>query len=83
MRSGKLFTKRLLNKTNSIPNWAKRFISTANVYILEESIVDGKNKILITYTRNLGLTKVMVSVWTYLICIIKSYEHLCLKQGSY
>ncbi|KAF7272493.1 preli-like [Rhynchophorus ferrugineus] len=59
LRSGKLFTKRLLNKTNSIPNWAKRFISTANVYIVEESIVDVKNKILITYTRNLGLTKVM------------------------
>lgn len=59
IKSGKLFSTRLLSKTNSIPNWAKRFINTAHVFIVEESIVDLKNKILVTYTRNLGFTKVM------------------------
>ncbi|XP_066246752.1 protein preli-like [Euwallacea similis] len=59
VRSGKLVTKRLLNKTNNIPNWAKRFINTSYVYIVEESIVDAKNKILVTYTRNIGFSKVM------------------------
>lgn len=59
VKSGKLFSTRLLTKTNSIPNWAKRFINTTYVYIVEESIVDTKDKILVTYTRNLGFTKVM------------------------
>lgn len=59
IKSGKLLSKRLLSKTNNIPNWAKRFIHTSYVYILEESIVDVKNKVLVTYTRNLGFTKVM------------------------
>ncbi|KAL1516384.1 hypothetical protein ABEB36_000303 [Hypothenemus hampei] len=59
VQAGKLISKRLLSKTNNIPNWAKRFINTTYVYIVEESIVDAKNKILVTYTRNLGFTKVM------------------------
>ncbi|ENN72685.1 protein preli-like isoform X1 [Dendroctonus ponderosae] len=59
LKSGKLVSKRILTKTNNIPNWAKRFINTTYVYIVEESIVDAKNKILVTYTRNIGFTKVM------------------------
>lgn len=61
IRGGRLFTKRLLSKTNSIPKWAERFITTRHVHIVEESVVDPKNKLLITYTRNLGYAKVMVS----------------------
>lgn len=60
IRSSRLFSKRLLSKTNSIPKWAERFISTKQVFIVEESIVDPQNKILTTYTRNLGYAKVMV-----------------------
>ncbi|CAH0553953.1 unnamed protein product [Brassicogethes aeneus] len=59
IRCGQLFTKRLLSKTNSIPKWAERFYTAKHVNIVEESIVDPKNKVLITYTRNLGYAKVM------------------------
>ncbi|KRT85276.1 hypothetical protein AMK59_2151 [Oryctes borbonicus] len=59
IESGKLFTKRLLSKTNSIPKWAERFFSGSHIYIIEESTVDPHNKVLVTYTRNLGYTKVM------------------------
>lgn len=59
VKSGRLFTKRLLSKTNSIPKWAERFITAKHVNIIEESIVDPKNKVLVTYTRNLGYAKVM------------------------
>ena len=59
VRSGKLFSKRLIRKTNPSPKWAEHFITTKNVNIVEESIVDPKNKTLTTYTRNLGYLKVM------------------------
>ncbi|CAG9861186.1 unnamed protein product [Phyllotreta striolata] len=59
VRAGKLFSKRLLSKTNSIPKWAERFFHAKSVNIIEESIVDPVNKILVTYTRNLGFVKVM------------------------
>jgi len=59
VKGGCLLSKRILSKTNSIPNWAKRFINANHVYIIEESYVDTKNKILVTYTRNLGYAKVM------------------------
>lgn len=60
VRSNKLFSKRLLSKTNAVPKWAERFISKKQVFIVEESIVDVENKTLVTYTRNLGYSKVMV-----------------------
>lgn len=61
IRAGKLFTKRLLSKTNSsVPKWAERFVPGGKIVcIVEESIVDPKTKELITYTRNLGHTKIM------------------------
>ncbi|CAG9836212.1 unnamed protein product [Diabrotica balteata] len=73
VRSGKLFSKRLLTKTNSIPKWAERFMSSRHVNIIEESIVDPKNKVLTTYTRNLGYVKVM-SV-TEKVVYTESEEH--------
>lgn len=59
IEAGKLFSKRILSKTNSIPKWAERFFSGSHIYIVEESTVDPLNKVLVTYTRNLGYTKVM------------------------
>lgn len=61
IRDGKLYSKRLLTKTNKVPKWGERFISNRVIKIMEESIVDPKNKILTTYTRNLGYQSVMVS----------------------
>lgn len=59
VKNGCLYTKRLLTKTNRVPKWGERFFQAKSVKIVEESMVDPKKKILITYTRNLGFTKVM------------------------
>lgn len=61
VRDGKLYTKRLLSKTNPVPKWGERFYSVKSVKIIEESICDPVEKTFTTYTRNIGLTKVMVS----------------------
>lgn len=73
IENGMLHSKRILSKTNASPKWAERFISSKNVYIIEESMVDPKNKILVTYTRNLGYVKVM-SV-TEKVVYTESKEH--------
>lgn len=62
IRDGKLYSRRLLTKTNKVPKWGERFISSRIVKIMEESVVDPKNKTLTTYTRNLGYQSVMVSI---------------------
>lgn len=59
VKNGKLYSKRLLTKTNRVPKWGERFISKNIIKIMEESIVDPEAKTLTTYTRNLGYTKVM------------------------
>ncbi|XP_063987030.1 PRELI domain-containing protein 1, mitochondrial [Diachasmimorpha longicaudata] len=59
VQDGKLYTKRLLTKTNRVPKWGERFISKNVVKIVEETIVDPEQKTLTSYTRNLGYTKVM------------------------
>lgn len=59
VRDGCLYTKRLLTKTNRVPKWGERFFNAKSVKIIEESVVDPEKKILVTYTRNLGYTKVM------------------------
>lgn len=59
IKDGCLHTKRVLTKTNRVPKWGERFFNAKSVKIIEESIVDPDKKIFITYTRNLGYTKVM------------------------
>ena len=64
IKDGKLHSKRLLTKIGSIvPKWGEKFLNSKYVKLLvvEESVVDPKEKILTTYTRNLGYIKVMVS----------------------
>ncbi|XP_055390390.1 protein preli-like [Condylostylus longicornis] len=56
---GKLYTRRLLSKTNPLPKWGERFYNAKSVKIIEDSILDPKTKILVTYTRNVGFKKVM------------------------
>lgn len=58
-KDGKLFTKRLLMKTNSAPKWTERFLPSKHVFIVEESVVDSRSKTLTTYTRNIGLKHLM------------------------
>lgn len=55
-----LFTRRILTKTNRVPKWGERFVKSTTVAIVEESYVDRKTKILTTYTRNIGLNRIMV-----------------------
>lgn len=61
VQDGKLYTKRLLSKTNPVPKWGERFYNIKSVKIVEESICDPVEQTLTTYTRNIALTKVMVS----------------------
>lgn len=59
VRDGKLYTKRLLSKTNRAPKWAEHITNAKSVKIIEESICDPDKKTLTTYTRNVAFTKVM------------------------
>lgn len=57
----KLHTKRLLTKTNPVPKWGERFIrGPPQICIVEESIVDPIAKTVTTYTRNIGLQRLMM-----------------------
>ncbi|XP_055306929.1 protein preli-like [Sitodiplosis mosellana] len=59
IHDGKLFSKRLLSKTNHVPKWGERFYNAKSVKIVEESIFDPNERIFTTYTRNIAFTKVM------------------------
>uniref|UniRef100_U5EJY9 PRELI/MSF1 domain-containing protein n=1 Tax=Corethrella appendiculata TaxID=1370023 RepID=U5EJY9_9DIPT len=56
---GKLHSKRLLSKTNRVPKWGERFFKAKSVFIVEESVIDPKERTLVTYTRNIGFNKIM------------------------
>lgn len=76
VRDNILYSRRLLTKTNRVPDWGKRFIGTQAVAIVEESLVDPSQKILVTYTRNIGYNKVMVS------CCLKMYLENDMIRGT-
>jgi len=59
IENGKLYTKRLLIKTNKIPGWAKRFYNAKNIAILEESIVDPHGHTITSYTKNISMKNLM------------------------
>ncbi|KAK6178465.1 hypothetical protein SNE40_013253 [Patella caerulea] len=61
--NGKLYTKRLLTKTNPMPRWGEHFVrGPRHICVVEESIVDPKNKSLTTYTRNIGMQKLLTII---------------------
>jgi len=62
IEKGKLYTRRLIVKTNSLPSWGKHFFPDARVSVIEESIVDPQGHKLVWYTRNIGLVKFMSTV---------------------
>lgn len=84
----KLHSIRLFTKTNKLPKWGERFIHNNDVKIVEESILDPSKKTLITYTRNVGYTSVMVGICFFIVlykistkinnvlCFIKSSIYL-------
>ncbi|XP_017120467.1 protein preli-like [Drosophila elegans] len=59
VRDGKLFSRRLLSKTNPVPKWGARFYNNVPVKIVEDSVLDPVKKTFTTFTRNLGMTKIM------------------------
>lgn len=60
--NGRLVTKRLFSKTSAVPKWADKFgllPKSRMCFIVEESIVDPVNRLLTTYTRNIGMRNVL------------------------
>jgi hypothetical protein len=62
--NGILYSRRLLTKTNRIPKWGEKFIVnfTRMVPLVEESYVDRETRTIVTYTRNVGLSRFMTAV---------------------
>jgi len=58
-KDGKLYTTRILIKTNKIPGWAKRFYNAKNIAILEESVVDPNGHTITSYTKNISMKNLM------------------------
>ncbi|NWV37706.1 PRLD1 protein, partial [Grantiella picta] len=90
----KLLSRRLLTKTNRMPRWAERFFPANvahSVYILEDSIVDPKNRTMTTFTWNINHARLMVgaaaggglasggdaAVPTAGLCLVQVVEERC------
>jgi len=58
----KLYSKRLIIKTNPLPSWGKHFFNARKVAVIEEVIIDRDQNTLVWYTRNIGLTVFMATV---------------------
>ena len=64
LQGGKLRSVRFLTKTGAgLPRWAENFVPHKLVAIIEESIVDPQKQTLTTYTRNIGYSKIIVSIF--------------------
>lgn len=62
VKNGKLYTKKLLTKTNPMPSWGARICHVPKcVIIIEESVVDPATKTFTTYSRNITMRKWLVS----------------------
>ncbi|XP_055855906.1 protein preli-like [Episyrphus balteatus] len=59
VRDGKLYSRRILSKTNPVPRWGERFVNTNSVKIIEDSVLDLKKRSLVTFSRNIGFKKIM------------------------
>jgi len=57
-----LYSRRFLTKTNKLPKWGERWMPSINsVPLVEESHVDRDNRVITTYTRNVGLSMFMTA----------------------
>ena len=60
VKDGKLVSKRLIAKTTQLPGWASRLVGGRRVgYIVEESVLDPKQKEMITYSRTTSMPWVL------------------------
>ncbi len=58
--TGILHTTRLFLKKGTIPKWGKSIFKQTEAYILEQSTVDPRAQTMVTVTKNLSMTKVML-----------------------
>lgn len=77
VRDGKLYSRRILSKTNHVPKWGERFYKNTPVKIIEDSVLDPVNKTLITFTRNIGFKKIMVSLMNN-VCVCLNLYFICM-----
>jgi len=80
-----LYTRRFLTKTNKIPKWGERWLSgfRRTVPLLEESYVDTKDRTIVTYTRNVGLSNFMTAIERveYKACQDNPHHTVAVKQA--
>jgi hypothetical protein len=57
---GRIYTKRLFTKKGKLPSWGEKLLRVPQAYILEESIVDGRTQQMITVTKNLSHSKLLL-----------------------
>ena len=60
-----LYSRRFLTKTNKFPKWGEPFMPASlrrYVPLVEESRVDPTTQTIVTYTRNVGLSRFMSAV---------------------
>jgi len=63
-KDGKLYTRRLLSKTNNLPSWGHFVFKSQKqlVHIVEESLVDPATGFMKVYTWNVSYKYMMVSL---------------------
>lgn len=64
LRGQVLYSRRFLTKTNRLPKWGEKFFGNLKRFVplVEESHVDVQNRVVTTYTRNVGLSRFMTAV---------------------
>jgi len=77
----RLFTKRILLKTNPLPKWGQRLVSTRQVALVEESVLDRDQRTFVTYTRNIGYTSTM-NVIEKCIYVPSTSDHHIFNDGG-
>lgn len=77
--TGNLHTIRLLLKRGIIPKWGRSLLHTPDAFIIEHSVVDPKQRIMKTVTKNLNHTKLMLVEETQ---YIREYKERIQQQES-
>lgn len=76
--NGKLRSVRFLTKTGAgLPRWAEKFVPHKLVVIVEESIVDPQKQTLVTYTRNIGYSRLIVRFFAFFVLLFTYFLQVC------
>ncbi|TPX68729.1 hypothetical protein SpCBS45565_g02884 [Spizellomyces sp. 'palustris'] len=58
--TGVMTTTRLFLKSGHMPKWGRSLLNVRDAFIMEQSIVDPRSRRMVTVTRNLSHTKLML-----------------------